>query len=90
MVSSIDENMSNISKEIKLTERDIPGTEVPKPAEHCTVGILKRWLSCRGAKLSGNRNELMKRFVNFDHVFFTCGLGKTLFSKFKHLLMLSE
>ena len=39
----------------------IPGAELPKPAEFCTVAILKRWLSCRGAKVSGNRKDLTKR-----------------------------
>ena len=37
------------------------GAELPKPAEFCTVAILKRWLSCRGAKVSGNRKDLIKR-----------------------------
>ena len=48
---------------IMLTEQDIPGAELPKPPENCTVAILKRWLSCRGAKVSGKRNELIKRSV---------------------------
>lgn len=48
---------------IMLTEQDIPGAELPKPPENCTVAILKRWLSFRGAKVSGKRNELIKRSV---------------------------
>ena len=46
---------------VQLVESDIPGAELPKPAEFCTVAILKRWLSCRGAKVSGNRKDLIKR-----------------------------
>ena len=48
---------------IMLTEQDIPGAELPKPSEHCTVAILKRWLSCKGAKVLGKRNKLIKRSV---------------------------
>lgn len=48
---------------VTLNEADIPGAELPKPPEYCTVAILKRWLSCRGAKVSGTRNELIKRSV---------------------------
>ncbi|XP_015768406.1 PREDICTED: uncharacterized protein LOC107347056 [Acropora digitifera] len=50
---------------IMLTEQDIPGAELPKPPENCTVAILKRWLSCRGAKVSGKRNELIKRVNDY-------------------------
>ena len=46
---------------VQLVESDIPGAELPKPAEFCTVAILKRRLSCRGAKVSGNRKDLIKR-----------------------------
>ena len=46
---------------VQLVESDIPGAELLKPAEFCTVVILKRWLSCRGAKVSGNRKDLIKR-----------------------------
>ena len=42
---------------VMLTEQDIPGAELPKPPENCTVAILKRWLSCTGAKVSGKRDE---------------------------------
>ena len=52
----VDENTK-----VQLVESDIPGAELPKPAEFCTVAILKRWLSCRGAKVSGNRKDLIKR-----------------------------
>ena len=50
-------------KDITLEANDIPGAELPKPPELCTVATLKRWLSCRGAKVSGKRHELIKRFV---------------------------
>ena len=47
--------MADENTKVQLVESDIPGAELPKPAEFCTVGILKQWLSCRGAKVSGNR-----------------------------------
>ena len=50
-------------EDITLEANDIPGAELPKPPELCTVAILKRWLSCRGAKVSGKRHELIKRLV---------------------------
>ena len=46
---------------VQPVESDIPGAELPKPAEFCTVAILKQWLPCRGAKVSGNRKDLIKR-----------------------------
>ena len=56
-----------------LTEQDILGAELPKPPENCTVAILKRWLSCRGAKVSGKRNELIKRFSYIPKTFGSLG-----------------
>ena len=53
--------MADKDTRVQLLESDIPGAELPKPAEFCTVAILKRWLSCRGAKVSGNRKDLIKR-----------------------------
>ena len=54
--------MADENTKVQLVESDIPGAELPKPTEFCTVAILKRWLSCRGAKLSGgNRKDLIKR-----------------------------
>ena len=47
--------------EVELNEDDIPGAKLPKPAEHCTVSVLNRWLSCRGAKVSGKRKDLVAR-----------------------------
>ena len=43
-----------------LNEDDIPGTKLPKPPEQCTVPVLKRWLSCRGGKVTGKRKELVE------------------------------
>ena len=53
--------MADENTKVQLVESDIPGAELPKPAEFCTVAILKRWLSCRGVKVSGNRKDLIKR-----------------------------
>ena len=51
-------------KQIVLTEEDIPGAKLPREnAEECTVPQLRRWLSCKGAKTSGKKAELVKRFV---------------------------
>lgn len=51
-------------KQIVLTEEDIPGAKLPRgKAEECTVPQLRRWLLCRGAKTSGKKAELVKRFV---------------------------
>ena len=47
---------------MKLQEIDVLGWELLKPTQYCTVSILNRWLSCRGAKVSGKRlKELIKR-----------------------------
>ena len=46
--------MADENTKVQLVESDIPGAELPKPAEFCTVAILKRWLS-------GNRKDLIKR-----------------------------
>ena len=48
-------------KEIKLEEDDIPGAKLTKPVEQCTANVLKRWLSCRGAKVSGKKEDLVIR-----------------------------
>jgi len=52
--------MATSEELVTLNEADVPGAELRKPAEYCTVAILKRWLSCRGAKVSGTRNEFIK------------------------------
>ena len=58
--------MVDVYTKVQLVESDIPGAELLKPAEFCTVAILKRWLSCRGAKVSGNRKDLIKR-LDYDY-----------------------
>ena len=51
-------------KQIALMEEDIPGAKLPRGnAEECTVPQLRRWLLYRGAKISGKKAELVKRFV---------------------------
>lgn len=42
-------------------EDDVPGSKFEREAEEYTVGRLKRRLNCRGLKLSGKRDELLKR-----------------------------
>ena len=51
-------------KQIVLTEEDILGAKLPRGnAEECSVPQLRRSLLCRGAKTSGKKAELVKRFV---------------------------
>ena len=40
---------------------DVPGSKFEREPGKYTVGQLKRWLKCRGLKLSGKRDELLKR-----------------------------
>ncbi|CAH3144356.1 unnamed protein product [Porites lobata] len=47
---------------------DIPGAELPRQAEHCTVAILKRWLACSGAKVPGKREDLIKSVLSHNLV----------------------
>ena len=42
-------------------EDDVPGSRFEREPEEYTVGQLKRRLKCRGLKLSGKRDELLKR-----------------------------
>ena len=50
----------------KLEEHDIPGAILPREIpEECNVVQLKRWLLCRGASTSGNKKQLVARFVFF-------------------------
>ena len=51
------------SDDFTIEEEDIPGAKLQEPAEQCTVAVLKRWLSCHGAKVTGKREDLVKRFV---------------------------
>ena len=63
MASKQRENEKN---NLKLEERDIPGAILPREIpEECNVVQLKRWLLCRGASTSGNKKQLVARFVFF-------------------------
>ena len=45
-----------------LTQDDgVPGSKFESEAENYTVDQLKRWLKCRGLKLRGKRDDLVKR-----------------------------
>ena len=44
-----------------LTEDDVPGSKFERDLQEYTVDQLKRWLKCRGLKLSSKRNDLVKR-----------------------------
>ena len=45
-----------------LTDEDgVPGSIFEREQEEYTAEQLKRWLKCRGLKLSGKRDELVKR-----------------------------
>jgi len=64
MAAKLSQDTTIITEEkadLNLHESDIPGAELTKPPEQCTKIILKRWLLCRGAKVSGNRSELIQR-----------------------------
>ena len=41
-------------------EDDVPGSKFQRKPEEYTVGQLRRRLKCRGLKLSGKRDELLK------------------------------
>ena len=48
-----------------LTEDDnVPGSKFETEPENYTVEQLKQWLKCRGLKLCGKRNELVKRVTD--------------------------
>ena len=67
MASKRNDSSDNVEK-ILLDEQDMPGAELPTPAEECTKAMLRQWLSCRGGKASGNRTELIKRLVFIDSI----------------------
>ena len=49
-----------------LTENDgVPGSKFDREPEHYPVEQLKRWLKCRGMKLSGKRDELVTRVSDY-------------------------
>ena len=48
-----------------LDENDgVPGSKFESKPENYTVEQLKRWLKCRGLKLSGKRSDLIARVKN--------------------------
>ena len=48
-----------------LTDEDgVPGSKFEKDPEEYTVDQLKRCLKCRGLKLNGKQDELLKRVSN--------------------------
>ena len=48
-----------------LTDDDeVPGSKFEREPEEYTVDQLKRWLKCRGLKLSGKRDDLVKHVSN--------------------------
>ena len=51
-----------VNEEILLEEDDIPGATLLKLVERCSVVILKRWLLCRGADVSGKKADLIQRY----------------------------
>ena len=49
------------SSELTLQETDIPGAALNKPVEQCTNAVLKRWLSCRGARVTREFKQSRRR-----------------------------
>ena len=55
---------ASCSKKVVLCEEDIPRAKLPREnVEECTVPQLRRWLLCGGAKTSGKKADLVKRFA---------------------------
>ena len=66
------DNSKNIV--VSLSEDDIPGAKLPREIpEQCNVQQLKRWLSCRGALVSG------KKKPNLSQGLFTLLLAYALY-----------
>ena len=63
MASTVNGVKAKAAKEdVILTEYDIPGAILPKETvEACSVGQLKRWLTCRGAKTTEKKSALVNR-----------------------------
>lgn len=69
MASGQDVNI-NTQQELKLIESHIPGAELPRPAEDCTVAILQHSLACRGGKgirKTGGFDEKVRRSWHVEH-----------------------
>ena len=45
---------------LKVDEDGVPGSKFEREPEEYTVEQLKRWMKCRGLKLNGKRDELLK------------------------------
>ena len=55
---------SNVSQAQILTQNDgVPGSKFEQDPENYTNTQLKRWLKCRGLKLSGKRADLISRVL---------------------------
>jgi len=51
---------------ISLTENDIPGASLKgRPPELLKKDELKRWLQCRGAHVSGSKEDLVRRVKEY-------------------------
>ena len=58
---------NNIS--VLLTQDDIPGASLGnQDPKQLTVKQLKFWLSCRGARTSGKKDELVARVKNYNNI----------------------
>ncbi|EDO36489.1 predicted protein [Nematostella vectensis] len=53
--------MSSLGNQIILTEEDVPGAKLLKPAVDCSVIELKRCLECHGEKRTGKKRDLIQR-----------------------------
>ena len=57
---------SSIQSFTVLTDEDgVPGSIFEREPEEYTVEQLKRWLKCKGLKLSGKRDNLVKRVRDY-------------------------
>ncbi|CAH3185351.1 unnamed protein product [Porites evermanni] len=57
---------ASCSKKVVLCEEDIPRAKLPREnVEECTVPQLRRWLLCGGAKTSGKKADLVKRYKDY-------------------------
>ena len=59
---SMSASLNSLKNAVILTENDgVPGAKFHKSPENYSVEQLKRWLKCRGIKVSGKRDELIAR-----------------------------
>ena len=58
-------SLNSLKNDVILTENDgVPGAKFHKSPENYSVQQLKRWLKCRGIKVSGKRDELIARVLD--------------------------